>query len=391
MVLTHANNTFGRYDFGLSPEEEKRALRLLAESVVVDMMFGGPCGYRSFTREMEDHVRTVWDARHDPYETVFACLRYPVRLAARGELPAFKEQWDASGITAGSRPMPVGSYEPLVRSCSVYLAAFDRLPWLTKALSASDIRRAKIEGKHAGFFYCQPHTSLSPDLGILDLAYDMGLRMLQLTYNKMDFVGSGCTERTDGGLSSYGLRVVTRLNELGIIVDTSHCGPRTTLDACRFSTRPVMACHTSAADLFYHARAKSDEEIKAIAATDGVIGVYAVPFFLAPAGQGTIETMLDHVRYIADLVGWRHVGIGTDWPMQMPKWLVSIALKPLLLESGFRESDIADLNCDNLVGFDDYRDFPNIVRGLVKHRFSDEQIQGVLGENFLRVFELVCG
>src|SRR5207253_1958845 len=131
------------------------------------------------------------------------------------------------------------------------------------------------------------------------------------------YVGVGCTERVDAGLSNFGLQVVERCNQLGVIVDTSHCGRLTTLDACRASRTPVIANHASARAVHAHVRGKSDEELDAIAASGGLIGVVAVPFFLA-GGHPTIEAMLDHIDYIAGRVGWRHVGIGTDWPLQAP-------------------------------------------------------------------------
>jgi membrane dipeptidase len=100
--------------------------------------------------------------------------------------------------------------------------------------------------------------------------------------------------------------------------------------------------------------------------------------------------MLDHIDYIARRVGWQHVGIGTDWPVQSPLDLVVETVGGLLPEIGFRPEDNIDVT-QTLIGFSDYREFPNITRGLVKRGYSDEQIQGILGENFLRVFGQVCG
>lgn len=377
---------FGQFDFGLDAEQEERAARLHSESIIVDMMFAGPCGYRCYTKEMEDQIRAEWEKQKASSEAVFLSMLMPGRMATRGQLPDYKNCWDASGITAGTRNLEIGSYEAFARFATSYTAEFDHLNWLIKALCPSDIRRAKAEGKHAGFFYCQPLTPISSDLRLLDMGYAMGLRMLQLTYNNLDLVGAGCTERVDAGLSNLGTRVVRRANELGIIVDTSHCGRQTTLDACKTSTTTVLACHTSAAGIFSHVRAKSDEEIRAIAKTDGVIGVYAIAGFLSSKKGATIEVMLDHIEYIANLVGWQHVGLGTDWPMQSPQWLLELSLRPVLVQLGFRDEDI---QLDALVGFDDYRDFPNITRGLVGRGFSDEQIRGILGENFLRAFETV--
>jgi membrane dipeptidase len=220
-------------------------------------------------------------------------------------------------------------------------------------------------------------------------AWDLGLRMVGLTYNMQNDVGGGCTERTDTGVSNFGAKLIAAMDELGMIVDTSHSGRQTTLDACELSGRPVVASHTSAAAVYEVDRAKSDEELQALAETGGVIGVYAVPFFLAAGSGVTIEAMLDHIDYIVDLVGWQHVGIGTDWPMQSDLASLERVFMPMILEKGFRPEH--NIGVENLVGFDDYRDFSNITRGLVARGYDDEQIRGILGENFLRVFEAVCG
>jgi membrane dipeptidase len=151
----------------------------------------------------------------------------------------------------------------------------------------------------------------------------------------------------------------------------------------------VVASHTSAEGVHQHDRAKSDQELKAIAESGGYIGVYLVSMFLSGKEQSTVDDFLDHVDYIANLVGPRFVGIGSDWPMQAPEWGIQ-KLSEMALEIGFRPEH-GVLKPVNVLGFDDYRDFPNITRGLVKRGYSDDDIRGILGENFLRVFEDVCG
>jgi membrane dipeptidase len=380
---------FATFDFGLSAEQEERAAQLHRESIIIDMLFQGPCGYRSFTPEMEAELQAEYEKDHNHLEVLFSATFTPPRLAARGECPDFKTCWDESGITAGNRQTRAGLVPTAARFWATLTQQFDHLPWLIKALHAEDIRRAKREGKHAGMVTTQNTLEMGEDIKVVDVLWGMGLRMMQLTYNSMNFVGAGCTERTDAGVSLFGQRVIERMDELGIIVDTGHCGRQTTLDACALSKNPVVASHTSASSVYQFDRAKSDEEIRALAGSGGVIGVYAVPFFLA-AGKGvTIEAMLDHIEYIANLVGWQHVGIGTDWPMQAPKSMLG-HLDEGGKEIGFREEHKLD-STTNLIGFDDYRDFPNITRGLVKRGYTDEQIKGILGENFLRVYEQVCG
>jgi membrane dipeptidase len=211
-----------------------------------------------------------------------------------------------------------------------------------------------------------------------------------LTYNRMDHIGTGCTERVDAGLSLFGIDVVKHCNELGIMVDVSHCGHMTTMGACRHSKQPVNANHTAARSLHDHPRGKTNEELRAIAATGGVIGVLALPAFLTYADAPSIEHMLDHIDYIAGLVGWQHVAIGTDWPNQAPDDVLLATLGAELQSLGFGAQHRVEVT-QRLDGYGDCRDLPNITRGLVKRGYSDAQIRGILGENALRVFQEVCG
>jgi membrane dipeptidase len=392
-MTIHLDTTFGAFDFGLSAEDEARADHLHTEALIIDLMFLGPCGYRCFDPHMIAELQDEWERNRDGWTAYTSAFLQPIRRALQGVSSELELHWQATGIDCGNREITLDfievSFTETLRWAAATIAQFDRLPWLVKALTADDIVTAKAGGKRAGFMNAQ-YTAGMYRLEHLNLAHDLGVRMIMLTYNNANLVGTGCTDRVDDGLSNYGTRFVRRMNELGIIVDTSHCGRQTTLDACAVSSRPVVASHTSAAELYPIDRAKSDDEFRAIADTGGVIGVYAVPFFLAPGEDATINSMLDHIDYLADLVGWRHVAIGTDWPMQLPKWTLDQTSAESLHAMGFREEHNLNMGV-NLNGFDDYRDFPNITRGLVKRGYSDEEIRGILGENFLRVFRQVCG
>jgi membrane dipeptidase len=381
--------TFGTFDFGLTPAEEARAAKLHAESIVIDLLFQGPIGYRSYTDDMRKELDADWDAHHDPGRNYEMSQTLPIRKALAGEFDGFEAVWRASGITAGNRQAGVEPNEALT-NYGITIAQFDGLPWLVKALRAADIRRAKAEGKVAGFVSTQNSEGVDSKMYVLRAAYEFGLRMMGLTYNTMNAAGSGCTERTDAGVSNFGAALIHKMNELGIIVDTAHSGRQTTLDCCTLSERPVVASHSCAEGVYRADRAKSDEELDAIAATGGVIGVVAVPFFLAPGEGVTIDAMLDHIDYIATRVGPEHVAIGSDWPLQSPKEILARALQPMAFDMGFRPEHNID-SVKNVVGFDDYRDFVNVTRGLVKRGYTDEQISGIIGGNFLRVFESVCG
>jgi membrane dipeptidase len=189
-------------------------------------------------------------------------------------------------------------------------------------------------------------------------------------------------------VTELGAKLIGRLDELGVIVDVAHCSEQTIIDACKLSQRPVVVSHTGAAAQYRHDRGISDGAAQAIAATGGVTGVVAVPFFLG-AGESSVETMLDHIDHFVRVAGWEHVAIATDWPMCAPKWTLK-EFENWAMTNGFRPEH-GIVATQNLVGFDDYRDFPNITRGLVSRGYGDEQVRGILGENFLRVFTEVCG
>jgi membrane dipeptidase len=378
---------YGNYDYGLSAADEQRAARLHAESTIVDVIWWGPVTYRSFTPEMDAILRAAYDG-HDVAALVRHAQGLPGRLAASGEFPGYRELWDATGVTAGHYEMQIGDPRLLLEDVAHLTYLFDRLPWLRKALRAADFRQAKEAGEHAFYLQCQPTPPISRDFALVDLAYDVGLRILQLTYNVQDAIATGCTERSKGGVSELGAKLIARLNELGVIVDTAHCNNQTVLDACRISRRPVICSHATSAACYPHDRGISDEAALAIVETGGVIGVVTIPFFLGP-GASHMNTMLNHIDHFARTVGWQHVAIATDWPLGRPKWVLE-EYGSWLSTSGFRPEH-GVVPTQNLIGFDDYRDFPNITRGLVARGYTDEQIRGILGENFLRVFETVCG
>jgi membrane dipeptidase len=379
---------FGNYDFSLSAPLEERVARLHADATIVDAIWWGPVTYRSFTADMESALKTSFERKHDVTDLMNAAQRMPGRLAVETGYSDYRANWDSSGVTAGHVEVQVGDPRLLLEGVSHVQYLVDHLPWLRKALVARDFRDAKREGGHALYLQCQPTPPISRDFGLVDLAYDAGLRVLQLSYNVQDAIATGCTDRSGGGVSRLGAKLIARLNALGIIVDTSHCNAQSVLDACHISDRPVIVSHTTSSALYPHDRGISDETAIAIAETDGVIGVVAVPFFLQ-AGAASIETMLDHIDHFVRTVGWQHVAIATDWPMAGPKWAVG-EYETWMLANGFRQEHGFAMT-QNLLGFDDYRDFPNITRGLVARGYSDQQVLAILGENFLRVFGAVCG
>lgn len=379
------------YDFGISEEQQARARKLHDESIVIDMLFQGPIGTYSLPESLEDELLALAQAAH-PHDEV-AQIQFAGELIRRwytnGRLSdLYKQCWDESGITAACRQLSIKSRESLLRSMAHVQAEFDHHPWLIKARTVADIEHAHKNGLKAGIVTSQEAEGYGKDLGLLELAYEFGLRVQQLTYNNQNFIGSGCMEPADAGLSKFGRQFVSKCNELGIVVDTSHCGPWTTIDACRHSQAPVVATHTGAMQVYAHNRCKTDEVLKAIADTGGVIGIFAMPWFTAEDPQNTtIDHVLDHIDYVAELVGVDHVGIGTDWPMPQTKWM-ALAFKRLVAPTiGFAPGD--GPSTEYIHGMKDYRSFGNITMGLVARGYSDEDIAKIIGGNWLRVFAQV--
>jgi membrane dipeptidase len=226
---------------------------------------------------------------------------------------------------------------------------------------------------------------------MIDALYQFGLRVMQLSYNTMTHVAAGCYEHNKGaGVTNFGEKFIARMNALGMLVDTGHCADQTVLDACRLSAAPVIASHTCARSVYPHNRAKGDEALKAIAASGGVVGIVTMPNFIhKDSRRATMAHFLDQIDYAVNLCGEDAVGIGTDWPMsEVMESLVYLrdVIAPAL---GFLPGDGPAE--ETVEGFTEYRQFINITRGLVSRGYGDGAIAKILGGNWLRVFEEVCG
>jgi membrane dipeptidase len=194
---------------------------------------------------------------------------------------------------------------------------------MVKATRAADIERASREGRLAVVLACQDAAILDTstasvsdaNLDNLGLFYDLGLRVLQLTHNEQNAVGGSFRERNDSGLSRLGEKVVAGMNALGMLIDLSHCGTRTTLDAIRLSGKPCAITHAGCRALYPTARNKTDEEIRAVAEKGGVFGVFNMSCWLTDAAVPTVDHVVDHLAYAVKLAGVEHVSFGSDGPV----------------------------------------------------------------------------
>lgn len=227
--------------------------------------------------------------------------------------------------------------------------------------------------------------AIEGDVDAVETLYNAGIRIGQLTYNSQNLIGHGCTERVDAGLSHHGVAVVERMNELGMIVDLSHCGRETTLDAVSVSDRPVAYTHTFCDALSDHDRGTSDEELERLRENDGYVGVLAVPFFLEPGNaDADFETFFDHIDRMVDRVGIDRVGIGTDWgswTTELPEPLHE-GIMEAFRAAGFREEHGLSIG----IGYgpmDRYEDWAAIPDGLRDRGYDADERRKLLGENVL--------
>jgi membrane dipeptidase len=212
--------------------------------------------------------------------------------------------------------------------------------------------------------------------------YEWGLRCAQLTYNTQNLLGSGSTERVDGGVSDYGEQIIKAMNEVGMLVDVSHSGDKTTLDAIELSPKPIAFTHSNCRALNNHPRLKTDEAIRKLAAKGGVMGITGVRMFVKDKEPTTVEDIVDHIDHVVKLVGIDHVGIGSDCDLMGYDHMPPDQYKQL--KAGYKASYAFRDKIDT-DGFDHPRKVYDLTAALIRRGYSDANIQAILGGNFRRL------
>jgi membrane dipeptidase len=303
-----------------------------------------------------------------------------------------------SGLTAVNVTiLPVGTtpadsaFVQAVREILYWESEIERVPQvLTRVRSVSDIAAAK-KAKQTGLIYgFQDAVAFETDLVRLNDFHRLGVRIIQPTYNRRNLLGDGCLEPADAGLSKAGVEAIGRMNELGILVDLSHCGRRTAADAIKASTRPVAFTHTGCAALADHPRNRTDAELRAVADTGGVSGIYIMPY-LNDGHQPTAEHVVAHLEHAIDVAGEDHVSIGTDG-----------GISPETIDDAFRQNFADNVRARREAGIaapgeteDGYlfandlntsRRLETLAMMLSSRDHSAARIEKILGRNLVRVF-----
>ncbi len=248
--------------------------------------------------------------------------------------------------------------------------------------SPGDLRRAKDSGKVGVLLGLQnaEHFRTPDDV---DFFHGLGQRVAQLTYNARNRIGNGATERRDEGISHFGVSIIERMNRVGMAIDVSHCGDRTTLDAFELSKQPVLITHSNCRALVPgHPRLKTDEAIRAMAKSGGVMGITGVRNFVKNEEPTTVEDVIDHFDHVRKLVGVEHLGVGSD--MDLDGYDALPAEMQQRLRAGYADS-YAFRDKIDIEGLDHPKRMFDLTEGLVRRRYSDAEIEAVLGGNFIRV------
>jgi membrane dipeptidase len=249
--------------------------------------------------------------------------------------------------------------------------------------TAPDLDRAKADRKVAVIMGLQnsEHFRTKEDVKAF---YQLGQRCSQLTYNSQNLLGTGGTDRVDGGLSDFGVEIVNAMNEVGMLVDVSHCGDKTTLDAIEVSPKPIAITHSNCRALLDHPRLKTDEAIRKLAAKGGVMGITGVRMFVRDKEPTTIDHIVDHIDHVAKLVGIEHVGIGSDSDLNgyddMPPDQLKMLRASYKASYGFRDKIDID-------GFDHPKKTFDLAEALFRRGYSEQNIIAVLGGNFRRLLD----
>ena len=272
-----------------------------------------------------------------------------------------------------------------------YFECFSEL--IIHASTASDVRRAHAEGRTAIVFGFQNCSPIEDDIGLVEVCHQLGVRFMQLSYNNQSLLATGCYEKEDPGITRMGRQVIREMNRVGMVVDMSHSSERSTLEAIEISERPIAITHANPA--FWHPvlRNKSDDVLKALADSGGMLGLSLYPHHLKGKSDCALEDFCAMVARTAELIGVERIGFGSDLCQDQPDTVVE------WMRNGTwtRETDFGEGSATE-AGFpappDWFRDnsgFASILRGLRDIGFSEHEVARIAGKNWLGFFERSFG
>lgn len=376
-----------------TPAELQQGLELHAHSLVFDSYGFAPRAAIDGDALAALEAAGASDSELSDAREEMTMIRAATVPAEREE---FREAFACSGVTAIFQNAGEEGHDPLrlMKRLARFTYLGDSLPGLLRrAVRPDDVVAAREAGEHAlylttnGVPLPEHWESVADELSYIRLFFQLGVRMMHVTYNRRNMLGDGCAELANGGLSDLGRQAITELNRAGVIVDVAHSGWQTSLEAAQASALPMVASHSTCDAVNHHIRAKPDNVIRAICDTGGLIGICFIPNFLGRTGD--IAAVLDHIDYMVKTFGVEHVAIGTD-VAHNSQYSGQQAGK--VKSRGKRRTRFASLWPDGALGGNwprqaslAWTNWPLITVGLVQRGYSDDDIQQILGGNTMRI------
>ena len=363
---------FGRVapyqDARLTAEQAERSAALLRDSLVISL-HDHPVRFPADMGETPAYNRT--GRQHAAY----------AGMRASGLNVIFDNLMDGTACVTGSAPW---RWNDIITDLGMRLADLAHAPGFTLVKTVADIDATLAAGTVGLVFGLEAATPIENELDRLDVLYGLGIRQIGIAYSDANTLGSGLSEPVDGGLTAFGHRAVTRMNQLGLAIDLSHSSDKTALDTCAQSAKPVLITHAGARGVWDTARMKPDDVLRAVAATGGVIGMSAAPHTTLshPHPRHTLESVMDHFLYCADLVGLEHVAFGPDTlygdHVALHRTFAHLLNLSRMGGPPYEPVEYVD-GLENPT-----ENFANICDWLVARGLSDPEIKAVLGGNIRR-------
>jgi membrane dipeptidase len=320
------------------------------------------------------------------------------------------EHMRAGGVTAANHTITLGDghdFDEAVDQINhVNTVLAENADIARQVRTVAEIHQAKSDGVVGLIYGFQNSTPFEGDERLVAVFASLGVRIVQIAYMTANLLADGCLEPRNAGLTEFGRAVIRELNAQRLLIDLSHVGDRSTLEAIDASQAPVAFTHANVRAISPSPRNKTDEAIRALASRGGVIGLSSLPSFVSEdPREATLERYLDHFDYLVDLVGVEHVGLGLDFveghvpgslQPRAPRWgganlpAGSVGLSMMLPER-FRSQAAELIYLPYAPGIQGSSEMPNVTEGLLRRGYSDDDTRAILGGNWLRLFTEVWG
>ena len=268
-----------------------------------------------------------------------------------------------------------------------YFATYPEL--IFQGRSYLDIEKAHNENKTAVFFGFQNCSPIEDDIKLVESVHQMGAVFMQLTYNNQSLLATGCYEENDSGVTRMGKEVIKEMNRVGVIIDMSHSADKSTFDAINFSEKPIAITHAN--PLFWHKakRNKPNDILKALGESGGMLGLSLYPHHLLDGTNCTLDSFCQMVAKTAEIVGTKNLGIGSDLCLKQPDSIVEWMRNGTWTKTkDYGEGTVSNAAFPNQPEwFQDARGFDNIEKGLKKVGFNNDELYGILGDNWFNFYK----